>query len=267
MAIERYYDAAHRRLVYVGRAPSAETWDEWWRADASRHSITAPRNWFVVGKTRKYLAPGARVLDGGCGRGDKVYALRRAGFDAVGLDFAPATVRAIGAAVPDLAVVGGDVRRLPFADASFDGYWSLGVIEHFYTGYGRLLREIRRVLRPGGVLFLTFPSVSPLRAALIRRGKYPAFADTPEARAAFWQFALDSNTIVADFQRAGFALMHQSGRGGMIGVREEAGRFGPVIEYVETHQSFLPFRALYVLGNLALSPFAFHIRFLVFRRT
>jgi SAM-dependent methyltransferase len=266
MAIQRYYDAANRRLVYVGRRPTAETWDEWWRADASRHSITAPRNWFVVGQTRRYLQPGSRVLDGGCGRGDKVFALRRAGFNAVGLDFAPATVKAIRAAVPDLPVVGGDVRYLPFDDASFDGYWSLGVIEHFYNGYGRLLREMRRVLRPGGLLFLTFPSISPLRAALIRRGRYPAFADTAKARAGFWQFALDSDVIAKDFSRAGFTLVHQSGRGGMIGVREEAGALSAAMEYVETHQSFPPFRALYVLGNLALSPFAYHIRFLVLRR-
>ncbi len=262
----RYYDRARDRLVYLGRAATEEAWDEWWRSDHLRSTITGPRNWFVVGNTRKHLKPGARVLDGGCGRGDKVFALRRAGFDAVGLDFAPRTVRAVHAAVPDLPIVCGDVRRLPFGDESFDGYWSLGVIEHFYGGYGRILREIRRVLRPGGTLFLTFPSISPLNRAGIRRGAYPEFRDGPEQRATFWQFGFSSGTIAADFARAGFELVHQEGRGGMIGVREEVLGLSRAMYYVETHQQFLPFRALYVLGNLLLSPFAYHIRFMVLRK-
>ena len=272
----RYYDRANDRLVYVGRAATTAAWDDWWRVgansaakggdDALRRAVTAPRNWFVVGNSKRHLAAGARVLDGGCGLGDKVYALRRAGFDAVGLDFAPETVRAVHAAVPEMPIVCGDVRRLPFGDGSFDGYWSLGVIEHFFGGYGDIQEEIRRVLRPGGTLFLTFPSLSPLNRLGIRRGAYPEYRDGPEQRAAFWQFAFPSATIAADFARAGFELVHEEGRGGMIGLREEIGPLGRALHYVETHQGFPPFRAFYVLGNLLLSPFAYHIRFLVLRR-
>jgi SAM-dependent methyltransferase len=264
--MRRYYDSDKDRLVYVGRAADADAWNDWWRTDALRRAVVAPRNWFVVGNTKKHLAPGARVLDGGCGRGDKVFALRRAGFDAVGLDFAEQTARAVHAAVPELPIACGDVRKLPFADASFDGYWSLGVIEHFFDGYGEIQDEIRRVLRPGGTLFLTFPSISPLNRLGIRRGAYPAFVEGAEQRAAFWQFGLASDTVAQDFARAGFDLVHQEGRGGMIGVREEIGALGRALHYVETHQGFLPFRALFVLGNLLLSPFAYHIRFLVLRK-
>lgn len=267
----RYYDRAHDRLVYLGRAATEEAWDEWWQTGQGlgrlRRTITGPRNWFVVGNTRKYLQAGARVLDGGCGRGDKVFALRRAGFDAVGLDFAPQTVRAVHAAVPELPIVCGDVRSLPFDSASFDGYWSLGVIEHFYDGYETILREISRVLRPGGTLFLTFPSISPLNRLGIRRGAYPAYRDGPEQRAAFWQFGYPSNAIAANFARAGFTLQHEEGRGGMIGLREEIRPLSRAMYYVETHQHFLPFRALFVLGNLLFSPVAYHIRFLVLRKS
>jgi SAM-dependent methyltransferase len=265
-AMRRYYDSGNDRLVYVGRAADADAWNDWWRTDALRRAVTGPRNWFVVGNTKRHLAPGARVLDGGCGRGDKVFALRRAGFDAIGLDFAEETTRAVHAAVPELPVVCADVRRLPFADASFDGYWSLGVIEHFFDGYGDIQAEIRRVLRPGGTLFLTFPSISPLNRLGIRRGAYPPFRNEAEERAAFWQFGFASDTIANDFARAGFDLVHQEGRGGMIGVRQEAGALGRALHYVETHQGFLPVRAFFVVGNLLLSPFAYHIRFLVLRK-
>ncbi len=264
--VRRYYEERHDRLVYIGRPTTTETWDDWWRTGALRRAVTAPRNWFVVGNTKKYLPLGARVLDGGCGRGDKVYALRRAGFDAVGIDFAPKTVHAVRAAVPEIPIICGDVRRLPFADASFDGYWSLGVIEHFFGGYGRILREIRRVVRPGGVLFLTFPSISPLNRFGIWRGAYPPFVDSDEQRAVFWQFAFPSAAVASVFVRAGFELLHEEGRGGMIGLREEMGGMGRALHYVETHQEFPPFRAFFVAGNLLLSPLAYHIRFLVLRR-
>lgn len=266
LRLRRYYDAANDRLVYTGRPATAETWDDWWHTGALRRAVIAPRNWFVVRNTKKFLLPGARVLDGGSGRGDKVLALRRAGFDAVGIDFAPETVRAVRAAVPEIPIICGDVRQLPFAGGSFDGYWSLGVIEHFFGGYGRILREIRRVVRPGGVLFLTFPSISPLNRFGIWRGAYPPFADSNEQRAAFWQFAFPSATVARVFARAGFELLHEEGRGGMIGLREEMGGMGRALHYVETHQEFPPFRAFFVAGNLLLSPFMYHIRFLVLRR-
>jgi len=53
-----------------------------------------------------------------------------------------------------------DVRKLNFPDHYFDGYWSLGVIEHFYKGYDEIIHKIYRVLHPGGFLFLTVPEMS-----------------------------------------------------------------------------------------------------------
>ena len=76
-----------------------------------------------------------------------------------------------------------------------------------------------------------------------------------------------SAAIAADFAKAGFALLHEEGRGGMIGLREEIGPLSRAMYYVETHQRFLPFRALFVLGNLLFSPVAYHIRFLVLRKS
>ena len=51
----------------------------------------------------------------------------------------------------------GDVHGLPYADNSFGGYLSFGVLEHFEAGMAQPLAEAYRVLKPGGILVLTIP--------------------------------------------------------------------------------------------------------------
>lgn len=104
------------------------------------------------------LRPRARLLDLCCGAGRHLRALREAGFHAVGLDLSPELLAA-AAAKGRGSVVRGDMRALPFADASFDAVLS------FFTSFGyflpdgenlRVFREVRRTLRPGGGFLLDF---------------------------------------------------------------------------------------------------------------
>jgi len=53
--------------------------------------------------------------------------------------------------------VGGDVRALPFRDGAVDLVYSMGTIEHFYDDHVAL-REIYRVVRPGGVAIIGVPN-------------------------------------------------------------------------------------------------------------
>jgi ubiquinone/menaquinone biosynthesis C-methylase UbiE len=65
-----------------------------------------------------------------------------------------------------------DVRRLPFADATFDAVVSLSTLDHFdlHTDIETSLAELVRVLRPGGTLILTLDNLAnpiiALRAVL-----------------------------------------------------------------------------------------------------
>ena len=116
---------------------------------------------------------GGRVLDAGCGGGGTAVSLAEETSLAVGLDL---DARFVGSGtrlvqergVLNAAFVQGDGARLPFRDAAFDIVFSHSVIEHVSSAPA-YLAECHRVLRPGGVLYLsTAPYLSLAGAHLPR---------------------------------------------------------------------------------------------------
>jgi ubiquinone/menaquinone biosynthesis C-methylase UbiE len=100
--------------------------------------------------------PGERVLDLGCGPGDGAQRLAEAGAQAFGLDYSQGMLET-ARAVPGLGgLVRGDAGRLPFRDGAFDKVLCTNSFHH-YPQHLDALREMRRVLRPGGVLVLVDP--------------------------------------------------------------------------------------------------------------
>lgn len=107
--------------------------------------------WQLVSAVCKQNPP--RVLDLATGSGDVLLALRRAGFThSVGADYClPMLQQAQAKGVPDL--IAGDGMYLPFADQSFAAVTiAFGLRNVADRAAG--LREIFRVLRPGGVLYV-----------------------------------------------------------------------------------------------------------------
>jgi 2-polyprenyl-6-hydroxyphenyl methylase/3-demethylubiquinone-9 3-methyltransferase len=95
--------------------------------------------------------PGARLLDVACGGGLLAPHLRGTGYRHVGVDLSrPALVQAKDHGV---AVVSGDVMRLPFGDETFDVVVAGEILEHVADVPG-LVAEVCRVLRPGGTLVI-----------------------------------------------------------------------------------------------------------------
>jgi len=103
-----------------------------------------------VGRAAASLPSGARVLDAGAGEGRYRPELEHSRY--VGIDLA---VGDVGWHYQDLDAI-GDLCRLPFATGLFDAVLCTQVLEHV-TEPQRVLREIQRVLKPGGQLFLTAP--------------------------------------------------------------------------------------------------------------
>ncbi|MDZ7670179.1 MAG: class I SAM-dependent methyltransferase [Gammaproteobacteria bacterium] len=119
-----------------------------------------------------HLQSGQRVLDLGCGEGrHAISAWLESPVDVVGLDLSPADLRtAAGRAAEfqppaeasrgSLGWVQGSGLTLPFADASFDRVICAEVLEHV-PDFHSVLGEIRRVLKPGGVLAVSVPRFVP----------------------------------------------------------------------------------------------------------
>jgi demethylmenaquinone methyltransferase/2-methoxy-6-polyprenyl-1,4-benzoquinol methylase len=97
------------------------------------------------------VRPGDRVLDAACGTGDLAIADRDAGASHVtGLDFSEQMLARARRKAP-LEWVQGDLLALPFEDAAFDAA-TVGFGVRNVADLERALRELRRVLRPGGRL-------------------------------------------------------------------------------------------------------------------
>jgi SAM-dependent methyltransferase len=129
------------------------------------------RHWWYAGMRRVALAvldsvldrrAGLRILDAGCGTGGTTVELERFG-DVVGVDLVwealgPARDRGL------TALARASIEQLPFADASFDAATSFEVVYHLgVSSDTSALAEIRRVLKPGGLLLLRVPAHDWLR--------------------------------------------------------------------------------------------------------
>lgn len=101
------------------------------------------------------LPADARLLDAGCGSGRNMVELRAFG-DVAGLEPSAASV-----AVAEARAIGpveqGSMEAMPFEDDAFDAAVALDVIEHIDDDR-RALRELHRVVRPGGFLVITVPA-------------------------------------------------------------------------------------------------------------
>jgi ubiquinone/menaquinone biosynthesis C-methylase UbiE len=199
--------AAIEALIVEARGSERAAWYEETQDDVLsgpyRHHVRKRRA-YVESVLRAFSAerPGDRIgLDLGCGDGahlgwlaEHVTALYGSDYNVLRLERA----RSRGVAT---ALAVADVTDYPAADDSFDAVFFNHVIEHIPDD-GRALREIHRILRPGGVVVL----------------------GTPNEGAAFWQLAYrlqpelrrttdhvhfyTAGSLVAKCREAGFGIRH-----------------------------------------------------------
>lgn len=128
----------------------------------------------------RFVSPGARILDVGCGTGQSCALMARQGYQAVGIDLSEHCIAQAGEPRRQLSrFVCGNILELPFAGESFDCVGIYQVIEHI-PDIPRLLSEMVRVLRKGGRLIILSPNLlSPFNIIVPfcdrLRGRRPAY--------------------------------------------------------------------------------------------
>lgn len=101
------------------------------------------------------VAPGARILDVGCGTGRWLRRYLSLGLDATGVDATPQMLRVARTRGTTAPVAAGEANHLPFRDGEFDVVSDVTVIQHIPTAQQpQALIEMTRVLKPGGRLIL-----------------------------------------------------------------------------------------------------------------
>lgn len=162
------FHAAPPALAIDPALHDPQHWDRYWQqsqqrtkrvygtiASLYRRTFIRPRLHRAV---RRTFGNGASLLHAGCGGGEVDQGLHN-GLRITALDISPDALRLYQANNPDVFQLRhGDILALPYANQSFDGYYSLGVVEHFTEPQlETLLGEAHRVLRPGGRVLLFWP--------------------------------------------------------------------------------------------------------------
>lgn len=121
----------------------------------------ALRGLFLIEK----YAPRGRLLDVGCFSGLFLDVARKRGWEVVGVE-PSAWARKIAQERFSLQVVQGALRDAKFSDSSFDVVAFIDTLEHLRDPKGTLM-EARRILKEGGVLYLTTPDIDSAMSRLL----------------------------------------------------------------------------------------------------
>jgi SAM-dependent methyltransferase len=260
-----YLPDKHALAFYREKATS-EFWDDHWSsADLETVLRRSKDDGLFIPAVKRYLPKGSVVLEGGCGMGQIVHALQYQGYNAIGIDFASKTIKNIKEAAPELDVRFGDVCNLDLPDDSLDGYISVGVIEHFWEGYQTIFDEMRRTLKPGGYLFVSFPFLSPLRKLKIALRQYTAQNSLSLAveQERFYQFALDAAQVQVELETLGFKFVERVNYDGIKGLKDEVSFFKPILQEIYDGKRGQRWRGRL---NQFLLPFAAHMALMVMQK-
>jgi len=142
---------AHKRRAHAEFSVWARTYDAHWL----NHFLFEPSHAMLL-KELRALPPG-RLLDIGCGTGELAERLARRGWKAVGLDLCERMLHQasfkLNGNAGSVHLTVGDSEHLPFAPGTFDAVTCANSFHH-YPHQEAVVREMYRVLRPGGHLLL-----------------------------------------------------------------------------------------------------------------
>lgn len=209
----QYYPDHVTAVLREGQGTALETTRQWlkrvvaedWYGYVTRHqtspvrllrkALTLPFRPFLSQVPRQ--CPDGRVLDIGCGSGGYLAFLATLGWTCHGIEPGPKS-RAYAQEVLGLTVHQGPLESCRFPEAFFDVVTMWHVIEHLPDPLGTL-REVRRILKPDGLLMLRTPNVASWEARVFRGNWYGL--DPPRHL-----FVCSPDTLRAMLARSGFVV-------------------------------------------------------------
>lgn len=226
-------------LVYMNPRPSADELVAYYPEDYSPHDtepdearspiVRLNRRYAIDKRCRmveRFIKPPGRVLDIGCATGTFLDGMRRRGWQPYGVEL---TTHAAAYARERLGldVRIGTLHDEPFPAQFFDAVTMWDVLEHVPDPLAEL-REVRRILKPGGVLVFRIPDASSPERRWF--GTYWAGFDSPRHL-----YVFSPTTVSRLLEKAGFGLLDMRDLSGnhpawAISMQAWAGeRWGPAV--------------------------------------
>lgn len=144
-----------------------KAWSERYRtmyaSQASRAQYEHQSFWPEV---QKRLQKEGRYLDAGCGVGGWIFFLNELGYAVEGIDANSGAIRAMSEYDQDVSLKIANTSAIPYQDAYFDGALSIGSLEYYEGEVKPSIRELHRVIKPGGFVCIEVPLANTLRRLL-----------------------------------------------------------------------------------------------------
>ncbi len=190
-----------------------------------------------VDLVRRY-GEGARVLEAGCGTGLILHQVAGFARSAVGIDLSPGMLEK--ARQRGLSVANASITHLPFADESFDVAYSFKVLAHVEP-IGEALREMARVVRPGGYVLAEFYNTRSLRYLVKRLKPATPISDRTTDEAVYTRY--DSIDDIRSYLPKELSLVGERGVRIFTPVSHvhKLPFFGPLLGELETAAADAPF--------------------------
>jgi SAM-dependent methyltransferase len=181
---------------------------DYWNTEGTQKIFGHPLN---LDRVSQWLNHESRVLDFGCGYGRSLGELFEGGYrNLIGFDFSPAMIAAARARFPEIEFgVLQSSSTVPVPQASVDGVLLFSVLTCVPTDDGQrtLIAELHRILRPGGLLYISDLSLQSDERNLARYardeakyGKYGVF-DLPEGVTVRHHDPEWITTLTSDFEQ------------------------------------------------------------------
>ncbi|MBN9386649.1 MAG: class I SAM-dependent methyltransferase [Chloroflexi bacterium] len=146
------------------------------------------------------VAPGANLLDLGCGPGRDTRFYREQGYNVVGADLSVGMLDEARRRDPGGIFAQADMRCLPFRDGYFQGVWASASFLHLPKDSAeQALNEMHRVLAPNGVVFLA-----------VKRGEAEGWREPEAAPQRFYFAYYHSDELAAKVEQPGFEILSLS---------------------------------------------------------